>query len=187
MNTEVIETEEFPGLPEGFHIDSDDRAEWLLRKLGNNAAEKARVLQQAQGIVASLDSDTAALLRRFGAELEEYTKAKLAAEGNKKKSVRFLQGTCAFRYQGPNVKVKDGEAALRWAKENAPALVTLETVETLDGEQFRKEALQIRTRTGELLPGVEYSEGGDVFNVLYPDGLKPARAKKTSPASQPEE
>jgi len=64
-----------------------------------------------------------------------------------------------------------------WAKENAPALVAVESVEKLDTDAFRQEADQIRTTTGELLPGVEYSEGGDLFSMSFPSAVKPKNPK----------
>jgi len=180
MNTEnAFETEESeqdaPAVRPQFSIESDSSAEWLLRKLANNAAEKIRITAQAHDILEALDADTADLMFRHGAALEHYCREKLAAEGNRRKSVRFLQGTCSFRYQGPAVRLKDHAAALLWAKKNAPALVAVESVEKLDTDAFRQEADQIRTTTGELLPGVEYSEGGDSFSLSFPTAVKPKK------------
>ena len=181
MNTEEITTEgaqDATTLPERFDIDTDSRAEWLLRKLANNDAEKIRVTQQVAEIVSALDADSADLLFKYGAALEAYCREKLAAGGNKRKSVRFLQGTCAFRHHAPAVRVKDPAAALQWAKENAPALVAVETVERLDADGFRDAAERLRAADGELLPGVEYSEGGDAFSLSFPTEVKPKKAKQ---------
>ena len=178
MNTELETiTDDAPALRTQFCIESDKNAEWLLRKLANNAAEKIRVTQQAQEILEALDADTADLMFRHGAALEHYCREKLAAEGNKRKSVRFLQGTCSFRYQCPAVRLKDQAAALLWAKENAPLLVAVESVEKLDTEGFRDAAERIRAADGELLPGVEYSEGGDSFSLSFPTAVKPKKPK----------
>ena len=183
MNTEnAFETEESeqdaPAIRSDFHVDSDRAAEWVLRILANNAAEKTRITAQSQEMIAALEADSASLLYRHGAELEHYCREKIAAEGNRRKSVRFLQGTCSFRYQGPAVRLKDHAAALLWAKENAPALVSVESVERVDTEAFRQQAEQIRNTTGELLPGVEYSEGGDLFSMSFPTAVKPKKAKQ---------
>ena len=113
MNTELETiTEETPVVRPQFSIESDSSAEWLLRKLANNAAEKIRITAQAHDILEALDADTADLMFRHGAALEHYCREKLAAEGNRRKSVRFLQATCSFRYQGPAVRLKDHAAAL---------------------------------------------------------------------------
>jgi hypothetical protein len=75
------------------------------------------------------------------------------------------------------VRLKDAYAALAWAKENAPSLVAVETVERLDADAFRDAAEQRRAADGELLPGVEYSEGGDAFSLSFPTEVKPKKAK----------
>jgi hypothetical protein len=75
------------------------------------------------------------------------------------------------------VRLKDPVAALQWAKENAPALVAVETVERLDGDLFRKQAEEIRAADGEMLPGIEYSEGGDSFSLSFPKEVKPKKPK----------
>ena len=114
---------------------------------------------------------------KYDAALEAYCREKLVAEGNRRKSVRFLQGTCSFRYHAPAVRLKDHAAALEWAKENAPALVAVESVERLDADGFRDAAERIRAEVGELLPGIEYSEGGDAFSLSFPSAVKPKKAK----------
>ena len=183
MNTEnAFETEESeqdaPAIRSDFHVDSDRAAEWILRILANNAAEKIWITAQAQEMIEALEADSASLLYRHGAELEHYCREKLAAEGNRRKSVRFLQGTCAFRWQGPAVRLKDPSAALTWCKEHLPALVACELVEKLDTDGFRDAAEKIRVADGELLPGVEYSEGGDSFRLSFPTEVKPKKAKQ---------
>jgi phage host-nuclease inhibitor protein Gam len=164
-----------PTIEEGYHVTTDRAAEWMLRILANNAAEKTRITAQALEMVAALDADSAGLMYRHGAELEEYCRQKLTAEGNRRKSVKFFQGTCSFRYQGPAVRLKDPAAAIQWAKENAPLLVACELVEKIDGDAFRAEAERIRRETGALLPGVIYDEGGDNFSLSFPTAVKPKK------------
>ena len=84
----------------------------MLRILANNAAEKIRITAQTQDIIGALEANSASLLYRHGAELEHFCKKKLTAEGTRRKAVRFLQGTCAFRYREPAVRLKDTDAAL---------------------------------------------------------------------------
>jgi hypothetical protein len=66
---------------------------------------------QAQDIIATLESVSTELRHQHGATLEHYCREKLAAEGNRRKCVRFLQGTCDFRYHTPAVRLKDHAAA----------------------------------------------------------------------------
>jgi hypothetical protein len=53
----------------------------------------------------------------------------------------------------------------------------VETVERLDADGFRDAAERIRAEAGELLPGVEYSEGGDAFSLSFPTEVKSKKAK----------
>src|SRR5579862_2500466 len=106
--------------PEAFLIDTDERAEWLLRKLANLEAEKARVQAQAEQIVKQLDADAERLRFLFGAQLEEFCRRKIEQAGSRRKSVHFLQGSCCFRTVPASVKVTDSNAALCYAEENLP-------------------------------------------------------------------
>ena len=66
---------------------------------------------------------------------------------------------------------------LTWCKEHLPVLVANESIERLDADAFRQEAERIRAADGELLPGVEYSEGGDTFSLSFPSAVKPKKPK----------
>ena len=63
--------------------------------------------------------------------------------------------------------------------ETAPAGISSsirESVERLDADGFRDAAERHRIDTGELLPGVEYSERGDSFSLSFSSAVKPKRA-----------
>jgi hypothetical protein len=123
------------------------------------------------------DTDTQRLQHLYGAELQEYARQTLAATGNRRRSITLLQGTLAFRSAAPHLRVCDPDAAPLRAKKNAPALIAVESVERLDTDGFRDAAERIRADAGELLPGVEYSEGGDAFSLSFPTEVKPKKAK----------
>jgi phage host-nuclease inhibitor protein Gam len=150
---------------EAFCIDSDERAEWLLRKMGNLHAEKARVAAQAAEIVRQIDADLADLSFLYGAQLESYCRRKLAASGNRRRSVAFLQGTCAFRSVPAGLRVKDIAAALQFAQEALPSVVR--TVQSLDSGAYREAAIERLKATGEVLPGVETTPERDNFTVKF--------------------
>jgi phage host-nuclease inhibitor protein Gam len=151
--------------PEGFHITTDEAANWLLGKLANIEAEKARVRAQAEKITKQLDADAEGLRFLYAAELETYVKAKLAATGGRRKSVHFLQASCAFRTVPARLTVSDQAAALEWARETLPAAVA--TRETLDSAAYLKTAQAKAEETGELLPGVEIAPARESFSVSF--------------------
>ena len=66
---------------ETFRIDSEQSANWYLRKLANLEAEKQRVTQQAALMVKQLKSDTERLRNLYEADLQEYVRQELARTG----------------------------------------------------------------------------------------------------------
>jgi phage host-nuclease inhibitor protein Gam len=134
-----------------FHIDSDAAAEWLLRKLANIDAEQKRVQAQAATLVAQLEGDAQRLKHLYEGELLDYCRRMLAAKGNRRRSVTFLQGTVAFRTVAPSVKVSDQSAAVEYCQTAAPTLVR--SVVTLDTAGYRDQAAKHFHETGNLLPG----------------------------------
>jgi phage host-nuclease inhibitor protein Gam len=150
---------------EAFHIDSDQAAEWLLRRLANIAAEQARVQVQAAAIVAQLETDANRLRHLFEGELQEYCRQKLAAQGSRRRSCTFLQGTVSFRTVPPSVKVADPAAALIYARTAAPALVR--SVVTLDTAGYRDQAAKHLRETGELLPGVDTTPEHETVRISF--------------------
>lgn len=161
------EMEETPGTSEGFHICDEGAANWVLRKLANIKSERARIEAQSAAMLKQLDTDEKSLMHRFGAELEEFARQTLAANGSRRRSLTLFQGTLAFRFVAPAMKVSDQEAAIRWAKENAPDLVSVTTTEAIDGKAFLRQAKAAQLADGELLPGVAVSEGGETFSIQF--------------------
>lgn len=147
-----------------FCIDSEERANWLLRKLANIESEKQRVQAQAAAICKQLEQDANGLRFLYSAQLEAFARQTLAAKGSRRRSLILLQGTCAFRAVPPSVKITDVSAALTYARQNAPeAIRTVESLDTTHYRQFAETALQ----DGELLPGVEYCPAREAFRITF--------------------
>lgn len=159
--TEATETNEPKPV---FRIDSEDAANWYLRRLANIEAEKSRVQAQAALIVKQLDADAENLRFIYDADLQEWTRAELSRRGNRRKSLALLQGTACFRSVPPSLKISDPAAALAYALSCVPAAVTARP--TLDADKYRQaanEALQ----NGEILPGVETVPAREAFSVKF--------------------
>jgi phage host-nuclease inhibitor protein Gam len=151
--------------PQEFHIDSDTAAEWLLRKLANIDAEQKRVQAQAAAIVAQLEGDAQRLKHLYEGELLNYCRRTLAAKGNRRRSVTFLQGTVAFRTVAPSVKVCDLAAALAHAQAAVPALVRTQIA--LDAAGYRDQAAKHFRETGELLPGCDSTPEHETHRLTF--------------------
>jgi hypothetical protein len=152
-------TEQQEQRPE-FHIDSEERACWLLRKLANLEAERARVKAQAAQIVAQLDSEEKSLRDRFEAEACAWARAELERRHKgRRKSLVLLQGTLAFRLVPATLRVDDLAAALNTA-------VTVGAVK-VDADAYRRHALDTLKATGEILPGCVHQGEREHFSVRF--------------------
>jgi predicted transcriptional regulator len=76
---EEIETQETERIE--FHIDSDQAAEWLLRKLANIEAEQKRIQANAAELIRQLDCDAQRLKHLYEGELLDYCRRRLAEKG----------------------------------------------------------------------------------------------------------
>ena len=119
---------------------------------------------QAAKMLAALDADAQRLTRLYDGELQEYVRQELARQGNRRKSLHFLQGTTAFRTVPASVKVSDERAALAYARVSLPDAVR--SVETLDTAKYR-EAAETALSFGEVLPGVETTPQRESFTVKF--------------------
>ena len=151
--------------PPEFHIDSENAANWYLRKLANIESEKQRVTMQAAQIVKQLEADAEGLRYCFDGELEAWTRQELAKKGNRRKSLILLQGTLQFRTVPAGVKLADLASATHYATAVLPDLV--KTTPTLDTLKYRSVALTALAKTGELLPGIEQTPEREAFTVKF--------------------
>ena len=156
--------------PAEFRIDSDERAEWLLRKVADCQARAARAKAWAEREVEQAEAEEARLLARFSAELEEYSKVRLANGKGKKKSFDLPSGRLGFRTNAAHLKVIDDAKALAWAKINAPsAVVTVPATEKLSRAEL---ALAFKNgvagAAGEIPSGAEFVEAKEDFYISQP-------------------
>ena len=152
--------------PETFVLDSEEKVNWLLRKLGNLEAEKARITQQSREMLARLDSEEKSLRWKFEEGLKAFAVSRLEEDHGKRKSVILLQGTLAFRTQPRAIKLTDTTAALRYAQERG-LKDAVKTVETLETSAYAELAAKTLEGTGELLPGMDVQPERELFSIRF--------------------
>jgi hypothetical protein len=148
-----------------FCIDSQFTADWLLRKLANIEAEKERVKIYARTRCAELEADAARLESQFGEQLKQW--ATEEAERRRRKSVTLPNGVLSFRTTGPRLILADVDTAAEYAASQNFATKTV-----LDSAAYRDAAEKHFTETGEVLPGIERTEGGESFSIRFPKSAK---------------
>lgn len=142
---------------EYFHIDTEERAEWLVGKLASLEAEQERVKSNAVDMIARLQRQHDGLLKRFGRELEDYCRQR---NTGKSKTVHFLQGKCYWRTtKTGGAYVADRDAALAYCQEHDELVDScVHVAYRLRGSEYLKQFEE----TGELLPGIEAAPTSEV-------------------------
>ena len=156
--TESVDTERFV-------LDSEDKVNWLLRKMANLQAERERIGAQYETMLKALESEEKSLRWRFEDDLKAFAAMQIAKNGGRRKSLHLLQGTLSFRTLPQSVKVANAEAALEYAKaNNLPCVATVERLETAT---YRDVAQTRLVNDGELLPGVEVLPERELFRISF--------------------
>ncbi len=164
-NTETTET---VTNTDTFCIDSETSANWLLRKLAAIDSERALIKAQTVKRDAELKADADRLMHLFGDQLRAW--AREEATRRRRQGVTLLFGTLSFRSQPARLMVKSEADALTTAKAILPDTVTVETVERFDKEAYLTYATAQFEETGELITGIDRTEAGESFSVVFRNG-----------------
>ena len=177
MYNEIYEAEleeEMRAEENEFTIDSDELAEWALKKVLAAKKEKERLTALIDAERANLDRKQDDIDKRYENEtsfllfkLGEYFKTVEHKETKTQESYQLLSGKLV--YKKPTLKMEQQkEALLKWCKENAPEYVrTEQSVEwgslkkcmKIVGESVMYDA------TGEIVQGIAITETAGTFDV----------------------
>lgn len=161
---EIVTTEP---TDERFVLDSEEKVNWLLRKLANIEAEKQRITVQYQTMLAALVSDEKSLRFRFEDDLRAFAALKLAEGGNRRKTVHLLQGSLCFRTLPQALKVTDNISAIAFAKMTGLRCLETVTEEKFDAAIYRQRAQEVLEERGEILPGIEVLPERETFAIKF--------------------
>lgn len=157
-----------------FTIESDETAEWALKKVLAAKREKERLTDLIKVERESLDRKQEEIDKRYEQEtsyllflLGEYFKTVEHKETKTQESYQLLSGKLI--YKKPTQKMEQDESALLdWCKANAPEYI--KTKQSVEWGQLKK-LMQISGDkvvygiTGEIVTGVAVSENAGVFDV----------------------
>lgn len=150
-----------------FEIDSEERANWFLRKLAAIDAERARIKRQAEEILRGLETREASLRGRFEGELRHFVEGEIAKRGGKTKTLKFLQGTCSFRTVPMSLKIVDEEAAREFAGQTKPELLQEVVTVKFDTSGYRDLAKEWLSTQGDVLPGIDVVPERESFSIKF--------------------
>ena len=145
---------------EGFVVDTDQKADWAIRKLAvvrkKQAENQAIYDAEVQRITEWLSAVNTALQRDalyFEAVLRPYA---LTQRTEGRKSITLPHGTIKTTAGQPKIEFKDESAFIEWAKTNDPTLLKVKTDidKTAVKALITEEGVVISTQ-GEIVPDVE--------------------------------
>jgi hypothetical protein len=103
-----------------FVIDSDEAANWLVRRVVESRAYGYRVQRWAERETGRAERDEAFFLGQYGRQLRSWLDQCLAAAGGRRRSVDLPAGRVGLRKRSLRVEVTDTQKAAAWCSQNAP-------------------------------------------------------------------
>jgi hypothetical protein len=170
---EALERAEATRPPREFAPDTEERVDWLLRKLFEDQERASRIRAAAEARCAEIEGRMRYLAAKYATPLADYVEGMIAGKP-RKKSIRLSEGLVGFRDEKGGPRVFDLADATRWAEAQddptAPRFGAWRYVADKDALIAHVEA------TGESVPGVEIRAPK---RLLYAQSdLRDARGKK---------
>ena len=110
---------------EEFHVDSDETANWVVRKIVEARAYAKRCADWCVTEQARAQRTEEFFIWRFGAELRRWLDQRLAERGGRTRSVNLPGGKVGLRRVGPLLVIEDEMSVLEWVKVHKPELVVV--------------------------------------------------------------
>lgn len=157
--TTVDDAEGSPDVLDGFRIHDAQTANWVVRKIAEARQYADRVRAWAAAEIRRAERDEQFLLARFGRDLEEWCRDRLADTGGRSRSVNLPAGRIGFRKSRMALEVQDSAALLGWCRLHLPgAIMVTERV-------VRGSIEEHLATTGELPIGTVLHLASDRFYV----------------------
>ena len=156
----TVETPEEYDVPAQFQVNSDEAANWVVKKIIGARAYAKHCDEWCEREKARARREEEFFLWRYGQQLREWLAIKIREQGGRRKSVCLPAGMLGFRHEGPKVVVEDEQSVIVWAKTNNVNVVTVV-------ERLSKSALNEHVKvTGELPDhGVRVEPERDAFYI----------------------
>jgi hypothetical protein len=128
MDAEV-DIEVLRSVPKTFEINSEQTANWLVKKVIAAREYAERVKRFAEQEQRRAEREEKTLLFLFGRQIETWAKGEIEKLNGRRKSICLPAGTVCFRHEGAKLVIDDDEAVMGWARHHCP--MAIQTVEKL--------------------------------------------------------
>ena len=142
--SDEVEVPEVYDVPAEFQIDSDDAANWVVRKIVAARAYARRCEDWCERETARAQREEQFFMWRYGQQLIDWVTRRIGEQGGRRKSVYFPAGVAGFRREPEKLTVENEQDVIEWAKAN-----DLKITSTI--ERLNKSDLNAHVKaTGEL-------------------------------------
>lgn len=155
-----LDLEVLKGIPKGFVIDSEEKANWLVRKVGEARKYSEHVKEWADRELRRAAREEQMLMFLFGRQIESWTRDEIDKLRGRRKSLNLPAGSVGFRSTPPRIVVDDETQVLLWAKRFLPTAVIVV-------EKLAKSILNDHCGTTGEIPevGVHVESAGEKFYI----------------------
>lgn len=143
---------------ERFHVRDADSANWVVRHILEARTYVDHVENWAAAEIRRARRQEAFFLGRWGLELEEFARRKIAEQFGRK-SLALPAGTIGFRVEPQRIDVQAEPRVMEWCRANLP--LAIKRTETL----LKSALMDHLKQNGELPPGVEIMGGNERFFI----------------------
>ena len=144
---------------DGFTVHDAASANWVIRKVVEARAYAARVKAWAELEQLRAQREEDGLLRRFGADLEDWARRQIAQQHDGRRSVSLPGGVVGFRTDPTRLAIVDEAKLKNWCRSNLPSAIRV--VESVP----KTPLMDHFKRTGECPDGTEFVGGGERFSI----------------------
>jgi Bacteriophage Mu Gam like protein len=142
-----------------FHVRDHQSANWVLKKIIGEREYRARCVAWFEAETRRSEHREQFLMRRFGVELEEWTRQQLAGRHGKRRSVHLPAGILGFRTAPAKLVIVDEPKLLAWCRQHLPGAVKVV-------QHILKREVQNHIKgNGEIPDGAELTGAGDKFFI----------------------
>lgn len=162
---------------EAFTITDDKAADWAVRKIKEEAAERDRLLELVAAEEQALAEKKEQILKRYDSAtgylkglLAQYFETVPTKETKTQRTYQLLNGKLKLKKGGIDYQ-RDDEALLSWCKEEMPAVVKVK--ETVDWANLKKiltvteQGKVLIADTGEIVESITAVQKADTFEVDF--------------------
>lgn len=158
---------------QGFIIDNDQKAEWAIKKVLEERAERDRLLELVEIEIARLKEQAEDINTRYAEKtdylmtmLNNYAQTVNCKETKTQKTYQLLSGKLVYKI--PQKKLTPSESLLEWCKVNAPEYVKIEEKVAWGDIKAKMQIVDdkaVFTDTGEFIDCIDVTETEPSFDI----------------------